>query len=435
MKTFKVRTLAFGSTVALATLAILMVLQVGSVRATHGTGEVWGYQSSASNAVMGHWDLGLDSFLNSCVPASGTVPPHLFGNGRGVAQDPTDGNLWYTVLNAGLLTGDGLIHKTTPPPTCTDVTSIPAPQTSIGALDLDPDDGHLWAAGYDPIGGLSFFYKVSVGPVPAPGTVMQFCNVPFGGGGAGNDTLAVAKLTGLAGSGKYLLTDAGEFLTSLKALDAAACVGGGTVAPVTTFTLPVGVTGCDYEPVGGGPKLICSTGQSIVSLGSAPFSSVVASMSTSPVGNTIEDISLKTAPIIINVPVDIRPTSCPNPLNTKENGVLPVAILGTSTFDVTKVDVSTVKLAGVSPLRSELEDVAAPFSPFTGKSNCTTDCNTSGPDGFTDLTLKFDTQAVIAALGAVTNRECRVLKLTGNLLLAFGGTPIAGEDVVVILAR
>jgi len=42
---------------------------------------------------------------------------------------------------------------------------------------------------------------------------------------------------------------------------------------------------------------------------------------------------------------------------------------------------------------------------------------------------------VIAALGAVPDRECRVLKLTGKLLPAFGGTPIAGEDVVVILVK
>jgi len=36
----------------------------------------------------------------------------------------------------------------------------------------------------------------------------------------------------------------------------------------------------------------------------------------------------------IEVPVDIKPTSCPNPLNVKSRGVLPVAILGTADFDV-----------------------------------------------------------------------------------------------------
>lgn len=129
------------------------------------------------------------------------------------------------------------------------------------------------------------------------------------------------------------------------------------------------------------------------------------------------------------VPVDIKPTSCPNPLNTNNQGLLPVAILGTNNIDVTQIDVATVKLAGVSPLKSDLEDVATPFSPFTGKQDCNLDCTTAGPDGFLDLTLKFDAQAVIAALGAVTDGQCLVLKLTGNLL---DGSPIKGEDVVVI---
>lgn len=134
-------------------------------------------------------------------------------------------------------------------------------------------------------------------------------------------------------------------------------------------------------------------------------------------------------PGITEVPVDIKPQGCPNPLNVKSRGVLPVAILGTATFDVTQVDVSTVKLEGVSPLRNALEDVATPFVPFTGKTH-PLDCTDAGPDGFLDLTLKFGTQAVIAALGSVTDGEVRVLKLTGNLT---DGTPIRGEDVVVII--
>jgi hypothetical protein len=133
----------------------------------------------------------------------------------------------------------------------------------------------------------------------------------------------------------------------------------------------------------------------------------------------------------IEVPVDIHPQSCPNPLNVRSQGVLPAAILGTATFDVTQVEVATVELEGVPPLRSDLEDVATPFVPFTGKKNAL-DCTEEGPDGFLDLTLKFDTQAVVTALGPVTDGEVRVLKLTGQLL---DGTPIVGEDVVVILKK
>ena len=40
----------------------------------------------------------------------------------------------------------------------------------------------------------------------------------------------------------------------------------------------------------------------------------------------------------IEVFVDIKPGSCPNPLNTGSKGVLPVAIAGTVDFDVTVID-------------------------------------------------------------------------------------------------
>ena len=134
----------------------------------------------------------------------------------------------------------------------------------------------------------------------------------------------------------------------------------------------------------------------------------------------------------IEVPVDIKPQSCPNPLNVGNKGVLPVAILGTEDFDVTCVDPATVMLEGVSPLRWAMEDVATPFEPYIGKEDAL-DCNTCGPDGYLDLTLKFDTQAMVAALGAVNNGDVLVLELTGNLKEECGGTPIVGEDVVVIL--
>jgi len=135
--------------------------------------------------------------------------------------------------------------------------------------------------------------------------------------------------------------------------------------------------------------------------------------------------------VSISVPVDIKPRGCRNPLNVKAKGVLPVAILGTSSFDVTQVDVTTVQLEGVRLLRSSLADVATPFVPFTGKADAF-DCTAEGPDGVLDLTLKFDSQAVVAALGPVTDGEVRVLQLTGNLL---DGTAIVGEDVVVILKK
>jgi hypothetical protein len=142
----------------------------------------------------------------------------------------------------------------------------------------------------------------------------------------------------------------------------------------------------------------------------------------------------RAAPIIaIPVPVDIRPGSCPNPINVDTKGILPVAILGTDTFDVTQVDPASVLLEGVYPLRWSLEDVSTPYEPFINKPLDPYACNTSGPDGYMDLSLKFDNLAVAAAIAPVTDGEVRILKLTGMLKPEFGGKQIIGEDVVVII--
>jgi hypothetical protein len=130
-------------------------------------------------------------------------------------------------------------------------------------------------------------------------------------------------------------------------------------------------------------------------------------------------------------PVDIKPTSCRNPLNVKSKGVLPVAILGTDLFDATQVDPASVRLEGVAPLRWDLEDVATPFEPYVGKKDAY-DCTEEGPDGHMDLTLKFDEQEVVAALGDVSDGDVLVLQLTGDL---FDGGSFVGEDVVVILKK
>lgn len=142
----------------------------------------------------------------------------------------------------------------------------------------------------------------------------------------------------------------------------------------------------------------------------------------------------------IEVYVDIKPESCPNPfgLNPGRAGgangtdytnitrsVLPVAILGTEDFDVTLVDLSTVSLEGVAPLRLEIEDVATPYN-GSFLDDCG-DCTEEGPDGWTDLTLKFDKQEVFAAIGDVWCDECVEVTLSGNLL---DGTPIQGYDLM-----
>jgi hypothetical protein len=105
--------------------------------------------------------------------------------------------------------------------------------------------------------------------------------------------------------------------------------------------------------------------------------------------------------------------------------VVPVAVLGTEDFDVSTIDPATLMLEGVPPIRWNTEDVA---SPYTGVDSC--GCTTEGPDGFDDLTLKFKTQELVAALEPWTDREVRELTLTGMLQ---DGTPLIGTDCMLII--
>jgi hypothetical protein len=137
------------------------------------------------------------------------------------------------------------------------------------------------------------------------------------------------------------------------------------------------------------------------------------------------------------VAFDIKPRSCPNPINTADMGRLPVAILGSQDLDVTHIDPVSLRLehfTGVTPATWALEDVATPYKPYTGKATAY-DCTKGGRDGYLDLTFKLATQELVAALGEVHDGDVLVLHLSGNLREEYGGTAILGEDVVVIVKK
>lgn len=118
------------------------------------------------------------------------------------------------------------------------------------------------------------------------------------------------------------------------------------------------------------------------------------------------------------VVMDIKPGSCINPLNTKSKGVLPVAVLGSQDLDATQINISTVRLEGVEPLRYSFSDVTGP-----------NDCDTKTEDGFQDLKLKFARPAIVDAIGDVNDGDEVTLTLTGEL---YDGTAIEAQDTVRI---
>ena len=132
--------------------------------------------------------------------------------------------------------------------------------------------------------------------------------------------------------------------------------------------------------------------------------------------------------IVKPISIDIKPQSCPNPINVKSKGVLPVAILGTEYFDVTTIDPTSIQLAGINPIRSSIEDVSTPAMNNNEVCNCTIALG----DGFDDLVLKFDTQEIVGVLGQVTDGEEIVLTLNGELS---DGTYIEGKDCIIVISK
>jgi len=138
----------------------------------------------------------------------------------------------------------------------------------------------------------------------------------------------------------------------------------------------------------------------------------------------------------ITITMDIKPGSCPNPLNLKSNGVLPVAILGSKDFDVKNIDPMTIVLGregvagGVTPIRYNYADVA---TPFTGE---LCDCHSLYGDGYKDLTLKFSKQEVIneLLLSEVAGQTIP-LTITFSLKEDKGGTAYSAEDCLKILKK
>ena len=257
----------------------------------------WGYEANFLNSRLNAYRaIPGNPLVATCVPSGPHIPPN--SNGRGVAFDPLDGNLWISKLTTGL--ADNNIQKVIPPNvspgSCPEIQNlvvhyqgdIPPEQPNFGALDTDQGSKHIWAAGYIPAliaGGFrNYFYLVNRNN----GLIIQSCYLPATPD-RGNDSLTYARLPDLPGSGQYLITDNGEFTPTdpLLVIDTSDCHNGQLVTPVFKFAKTRGMTGIDFEWLG----LLNTDLHFAYNNGDQPFTSTVLLGPTGAVFG-LEDIAL-----------------------------------------------------------------------------------------------------------------------------------------------
>ena len=128
----------------------------------------------------------------------------------------------------------------------------------------------------------------------------------------------------------------------------------------------------------------------------AATTDVDTSLSTDCLTYVAQALSVKTR---LNEGLDIKPGSFPNSIKLTNKGVIPVALLGSATFDVHAVDYSTVVFAGDST-----------------EAHGTVHYEDVNGDGYTDAVLHYETQQTNIAAG--DTQAC----LTGQLTNAVAFT-------------
>jgi len=129
-----------------------------------------------------------------------------------------------------------------------------------------------------------------------------------------------------------------------------------------------------------------------------------------------DDLKVWEPIIIIPVEIDVKPGEDPAPINLKANGVLPVAVFSSDTFDATQIDPATALLSG------------APVAVRGGRNaKWMAHVEDVDGDGLLDLLLQFE------------NRQLDPEQLQDGLALltgaTYGGDQIAGQDEIVLVGR
>ncbi|MHC4445206.1 MAG: HYR domain-containing protein, partial [Planctomycetota bacterium] len=140
-----------------------------------------------------------------------------------------------------------------------------------------------------------------------------------------------------------------------------------------------------------------------------------------------------TITVIVPINLDIKPDSCPSPLNmnTNNKGRIKFALLGSDKCEVNEIDVNSIAIAGVV-FPSKIPTTMDVGTPRPVSQQC--ECRGHKKDGINDLLIHFPRKEIILALGLNTMERKTVVPITvtGKLL---DGTPFEATDCVKLVGR
>ena len=352
--------------------------------------------------------------ITEIIDSTGDGAGNTLSRPFGVATD-SSGNVFVTGLssrNAFKITPGGTITE------IIDTTGDGAGKTLSDALGIATDSsGNVFVTGALPDNA----FKITPG-----GTITEIIDAAGDGGGnqllipagVATDSSGNVFVTGGVSDNAFKITPGGTITEIINATgDGGGNVLDGPFDVATDSSGNVFVAGFDSDnafkitPGGTITEIIDSTGDGAGNTLSGPFGIATDSSGNVFVAGRNSDnaFKLELEPSSIQVDIDIRPGIDPNILKVEE-GSIRVAILGSATFDVSDVNVTTLKFG---------PNEASPDA----DSNKFQDVNN---DGFPDLTSKY--LAVETGISLGDTEAC----LTGNL---FNVTPFEGCDSVVIKSK
>lgn len=237
--------------------------------------------------------------------------------------------------------------------------------------------------------------------------------------GAVIETIALSAIDSMPGQHTIMLDPAVQLTTTEF------CVGVSSDNPLGWFNLTTGL-----------PNIVPTSWFKADQCGVGSFTDIdIFGLGNWCITATIEEEVVDTS---IEVAIDIKFCSDPNAFSCKKNGVLPVTLFGTESFDVADVDVSTLRLcledqttctgaprdASISDRGNPVEDIGAGMcavNPDTGMEE-----NFRTQDGFMDLDVTFEANEVQDTLLVDT---CGQPKGTVSPTLFIVGTTFAGDTI------